>query len=149
MLLQTLKPLFDRDLRKLRSEIEAYRTEANIWHVEEGIANSAGNLCLHLVGNLNWFIGAQLGHTGYVRDRALEFSAKDVPRAQLLAQVDATIAMLPKALDHVTDEQLAADYPLLVFQEKTTTMFFLLHLSTHLSYHLGQMNYHRRMVEGL
>jgi hypothetical protein len=60
MLLQTLKPLFDRDLRKLRSEIEAYRTEANIWRVEEGIANSAGNLCLHLVGNLNWFIGAQL-----------------------------------------------------------------------------------------
>lgn len=149
MFIPTLKPILDRDLQKLRTEIEAYKNEANLWHTTDGIANSAGNLCLHLVGNLNWFIGAQLGHTGYVRNRELEFSTKDMPRAEVLRQIDATIPMVATTLDLVTDEQLAADYPLIVFTEKTTTMLFLLHLSTHLSYHLGQINYHRRMVEGL
>jgi len=147
MFVPTIQSILQRDLDQLRSEITAYRNEANLWRVQDGITNSAGNLCLHLVGNLNWFIGAQLGNTGYARDRPLEFSTKDVPRAELLAQIDATIAMVSTSLDQVTSEDLTADYPLVVFAEKTTTMFFLVHLTTHLSYHLGQINYHRRILE--
>lgn len=147
MLLNTLKSLFRRDLERLRQEIDAYRDEAKIWHVEKSIANSAGNLCLHLVGNLNTYIGAELGKTGYVRHRELEFSQKNVPKAELLAKIEETIVVVEKALDSVTDEQLNQQYPVLVFQEKTSTEYLLVHLTTHLTYHLGQINYHRRLLD--
>ncbi|WP_333862471.1 hypothetical protein [Sphingobacterium sp.] len=65
MLIQTLKSLFHRDLKKLRDEIALYRLEENIWIVENSISNSAGNLCLHLIGNLQTYIGAEIGKTGY------------------------------------------------------------------------------------
>ena len=63
MLIETLELLFTRDLNKLRTEIELYKNEANIWKTERSIANSAGNLCLHLVGNLNTYIGKEIGKT--------------------------------------------------------------------------------------
>ena len=148
MLKETLVLLFDRDLKKLKSEIESYTNEADLWQVEKGISNSAGNLCLHLIGNLNWFIGAQLGDTGYVRDRPLEFSAQQVPRVDMLSEIDETRLMLVTTLPNITNEQLEAEYPLLVFKEKTTTYYFLVHLTTHLAYHLGQINYHRRLLNG-
>ncbi|UFH55356.1 DinB family protein [Spirosoma sp. KNUC1025] len=147
MLIQTLKTLFLRDLGKLRQEIDAYKDEAKIWYIEKGIANSAGNLCLHLVGNLSTYIGAELGKTDYVRHRELEFSLKDIPKAELLTKIDETSAVVDKALDTVTDAQLEDEYPLLVFDEKTTTGYFLVHLTTHLTYHLGQINYHRRLLD--
>ena len=84
MIIETLQKLFTRDLNKLKAEIELYRNENNIWRTDKGIANSAGNLCLHLTGNLNAYIGAELGNTGYIRHRELEFSLKDIPR-QFLA----------------------------------------------------------------
>lgn len=145
MLLQTLKSLFRRDLERLRQEIGSYKDEAKIWYVEKSIANSAGNLCLHLIGNLNTYIGAEFGKTGYIRHRELEFSLKDIPAAELLAKIDETITVVEKALDNVTDEQLHQEYPILVFSEKTLTEYFLVHLATHLTYHLGQVNYHRRL----
>ena len=148
MLKETLVLLFDRDLKKLKVELESYSNEADLWLLEKSITNSAGNLCLHLIGNLNWFIGAQLGDTGYVRDRPLEFSAKHVPRVDMLSDIDKTLSMIETTILKLTNEQLEADYPRLVFKEKTSTYFFLIHLATHLAYHLGQINYHRRLLNG-
>jgi uncharacterized damage-inducible protein DinB len=147
MLQQVLKSLFIRDLKSLNKEIESYQDESKIWHVENGIANSAGNICLHLIGNINTYIGAEYGKTGYIRHRDLEFSLKNIPRTELLEKIDQTILVIEKALDAVTDEQLQGEYPILVFAEKTTTEYFLVHLTTHLTYHLGQINYHRRLLD--
>ena len=99
------------------------------------------------MGNLNTYIGAELGKTGYVRHRELEFSLKDIPKAELLAKIDETISVVDKALDAVTDEQLDDEYPQLVFDKKTSTGYLLVHLTTHLTYHLGQINYHRRLLD--
>ena len=146
MLKVTLQVLFDRDLKKLKSEIESYTNEINIWKTDKSIANSAGNLCLHIIGNLNWFVGAQFGKTGYIRQRELEFSSKDIPRVDLLKEIDKTMLMLDKTLLKVTNDQLEAEYPILVFKQTTSTYYFFIHLTTHLAYHLGQINYHRRLL---
>ncbi len=147
MLTNTLQTLFTRDLQKLKSEIEAYRNEATIWHIEKGIANSAGNLCLHLIGNLNTYIGAELGKSGYIRHRELEFSLKDIPRAELIRKIEDTLAIVNQSLSLLTEAELKQEYPLLVFAQKTSTEYFLVHLTTHLTYHLGQINYHRRLLD--
>ena len=147
MLLPILQSLFERDLNKLKTEIELFRNENNLWHTEKGISNSAGNLCLHLIGNLNAFIGEELGKTGYVRQRNLEFSPKNVSVKELVEKIESTMQVVKKSLAAVTPEQLEADYPLLVFKEKINTALFLTHLATHLNYHLGQINYHRRLLD--
>ena len=147
MLLDVLIKLFKRDLNKLKTEIELYSNEANLWIIDESITNSAGNLCLHLVGNLNAYVGAELGQSGYIRQRDLEFSLKDVPRVELLNQIDKTIDMVEKVLSKLTTDDLEKEYPLLVFKEPMTTEYFLVHLTTHFSYHLGQINYHMRLLD--
>ncbi|WP_185144312.1 DinB family protein [Chryseobacterium sp. KLBC 52] len=147
MITESLRSLFNRDLNKLKTEIEAYQSEENLWKIDKNISNSAGNLTLHLVGNINHFIGAQLGNTGYVRHRELEFSSKDVPRAELIEKVEATIAMIDSVLLKLSEEDLKKEYPLVVFESKMTTDYFLIHLVAHLDYHLGQINYHRRLLD--
>ena len=147
MIIDSIKSLFLRDLNKLKKEISLYSSESNLWIVDKKIANSAGNLCFHLIGNLKTFIGGVLGGTGYVRQRDLEFSAKNIPRTSLLAQLDETIQIVEKTLDSLTDDVLANEYPIVVFKEKMTVGYFLIHLTTHLNYHLGQVNYHRRLLD--
>ena len=147
MLTQTLIWLFNRDLNKLKFEIESYKTESNLWVIDKGILNSAGNLCLHLIGNLNTYIGATLGQSGYVRNRELEFSLKNIPQQALVKKIEDTILVLNKTLEVLTENDLNAEYPLVVFEDKMTTEFFLVHLTTHLTYHLGQINYHRRLLD--
>ena len=147
MLTQTLKTLFRRELEKLKKEIASYKDETKLWAVEKGIANSAGNLCLHLIGNLNNYIGKELGGTGYIRNRDLEFSQKDIPRLELLKKIDETILVVENALDKLTIQQLEEEYPAPVFNYTMTTGFFLVHLTAHLTYHLGQINYHRRFLD--
>lgn len=147
MLIQTLKTLFDRDLEKLSQEINAYVNETNIWLTEDGISNSAGNLCLHLVGNLNTYIGGEIGKTGYIRNRDLEFSLKDVTREELLEGIAGVRKVIQVSMDLLKENELEKEYPLLVFKEKTSTGYFLVHLAVHLGYHLGQVNYHRRMLD--
>jgi uncharacterized damage-inducible protein DinB len=142
-----LKSLFNRDLNRLKAEIEMYQDEAKIWYIETGIANSAGNLCLHLIGNLNTYIGATLGTTNYIRNRELEFSLKDIPKEILLAKIEETIFIVDDTLSNLSDETLKKEFPLLVLETKTTTEYFLTHLTTHLTYHLGQINYHRRLLD--
>ena len=147
MIIETLQSLFKRDLDKLINEIELYHDEKKLWVVEKNISNSAGNLTLHLIGNLNAYIGAEIGKTGYVRNRPLEFSLKEISRNELIARITATMKVVEGSLDKLTADQLEAEYPVMVFAEKMTTGFFLIHLATHLSYHLGQINYHRRLLE--
>lgn len=147
MLIENLITLFNRDLNRLKSEVELYKNEKNIWLTEKDIANSAGNLCLHLIGNLNWFIGAELGKTNYVRQRELEFSTKDISQTELIKMIDETIIVVENSLRNLKDEALKNEYPLLVFDKKTSTEYFLIHLTTHLAYHLGQINYHRRLLD--
>lgn len=147
MYTKTIVKIFTRDLNKLKLEIEAYKEEKNLWILEVGIGNSAGNLCLHIVGNLNHFIGAELGNTGYLRQRNLEFSLKDVPIIELIKQINDTIVTVEKALKKLTPGDLQKKYPRRVFEEEMTTEFFLTHLTTHLAYHLGQINYHRRLLD--
>jgi len=146
-MIQSLKKLFLRDLNKLKKEIESYKDESKLWIIDKNIANSAGNLCLHLIGNLNTYIGKELGGIDYIRDRDLEFSQKDIPKAELLTMIEGTILAVDKALDSVTDQQLEEEYPVIVFADKMTTGFFLIHLVAHLDYHLGQINYHRRLLD--
>lgn len=146
MLNQILIDIYKRDLAKLKAEIELYSNEADLWRVDGKIANSAGNLTLHLVGNLRHFFGAVLGDTGYVRDRDREFSEVGVSRADLLAGVDQAAADVIATLEKLTADDLARTYPIEVFGHPMTTEFFLVHLATHLNYHLGQINYHRRLL---
>lgn len=147
MLLQSLKFIFRRDLEKLKQEIELYQDEQKLWYVKKGIANSAGNLCLHIVGNLNTYIGAEIGKTGYIRNREQEFSLLDISKEELLQKLDETIRVVEKALDRLKEGQLQEEYPIRVFKEEMTTGYFLIHLTTHLAYHLGQVNYHRRLLD--
>lgn len=147
MLPDVLRGIFRRDLEKLAAEIMLFRQEENIWRVGTGISNSAGNLCLHLIGNLNTYIGAGLGNTAYVRDREAEFSLKNIPAATLLKNIAATIIVVDKTLEQLTEQEMDKDYPMLVFEKKTTVGYFLVHLATHLSYHLGQINYCRRLLD--
>jgi uncharacterized damage-inducible protein DinB len=147
MLITTLKTLFNRDLKRLLNEIELYKSESDIWVIKGQINNSAGNLCLHLVGNLNIYIGKVLGNTNYVRNRELEFSSKNVPKKELIKKVEDTIEVINQSLDNLNAELLETEFPILVFEDKTSTEFLLVHLTTHLTYHLGQINYHRRLIE--
>ncbi|MCO4291559.1 DUF1572 domain-containing protein [Solitalea sp. MAHUQ-68] len=147
MLIETLKVLFNRDLKRLKEEIELYTNEADLWKVKGQINNSAGNLCLHLIGNLNTYIGKELGNTGYVRNRELEFSLKDVSRKDLMEKIEDTISVVNRTLDNLNADLLETEYPILVFDQKTTSEYLLVHLTTHLAYHLGQINYHRRLIE--
>ena len=148
MIQQSLSELFERDLNKLKEEINLYKNESHIWDVKGEIKNSAGNLTLHLLGNLNHFIGAILGNSGYVRNRDEEFSDTHVPRTEIIGDIDKTIGIVKSTLSRVSDEQLKKDYPIKVLKNKETmrTEFFLIHLSGHLNYHLGQINYHRRLI---
>jgi hypothetical protein len=147
MVAESLNKIIQRDLLKLKSEIESYNIESNLWKIEKGIANSAGNLCLHLVGNLKTYLGATLGQTGYIRDRNAEFALKNVSRNELIKQIEETIEVINQVLPTLNDEILQKEYPLLVLKEKTSTEYFLIHLATHLGYHLGQVNYHRRLID--
>lgn len=144
---QSLQSLFKRDLNKLRTEIDSYQDEVNIWKTDKNISNSAGNLCLHLIGNLNHYIGMMLGNSGYIRNRELEFSLKDISRTKLIQQIDKTIETVALTLEKLSAEDLQKEYPEQPLGYSMTTEYFLIHLFGHLSYHLGQVNYHRRLLD--
>ena len=146
MLRKILVELYERDLSKLREEIGQYTNEADLWKTSDGISNPAGNLCLHLTGNLKHFFGAVLGNNGYVRDRDSEFVSKEISKSDMLADIDATRHVVMSTLAEMTEEDFEKPYPIEVFGEPMTTGFFLTHLTTHFNYHLGQINYHRRLL---
>lgn len=138
--------LFQRDLRRLMQEIEAYPDDLALWQVTAGISNSAGNLCLHLIGNLNEYIGRQLGGLAYERNRPLEFSDTGRSKTDLLAMVEATIPRITETLNALSLEALESPFPEPVLGYEMSVEDFLVHLFGHLSYHLGQIDYHRRLL---
>lgn len=144
---ETLLAAYMRGLDSLRSEIESYEQEANIWKVADGIINSGGNLCLHLIGNLNHFIGANLGKTGYVRARDLEFSDSGLSREELFSRIENVRSVVEKTLSELNDEALHDDYPEVLFELQMNNGAILAYMAGHLSYHLGQLNYHRRLLD--
>ena len=147
MLKENLAEFFERDLCRLTEEICLYKDEDALWMTKEGISNSAGNLCLHLVGNLNHFIGASLGHTGYVRHRDDEFALKNIPRQDLVINIENCILTVKTTLAKLAPEDLEKDFPLEKHGKTVSSMHMLIHLLAHLSYHLGQINYHRRLID--
>lgn len=143
--LNSLHKLYHRDLDLLAQEITAYPTEASLWVIDGDIKNSGGNLCLHLCGNLQHFIGTVLGKTNYVRNREAEFADKAIPKATLLKQIQDTKNAM-SILTQLDPLHLQETYPIQVFNEPMTTEYFLIHLLGHLTYHRGQINYHRRLL---
>ena len=141
-----LRTMVLRELRALDREIAAYPDDESLWTAPAGAPNSAGNLALHLAGNLRHFIGATLAGTGYKRDREAEFATRGLSRAELRELIAATIAELSTAFDKITDEQLDSVFPLPIQERRLRTSDFLTHLAVHLSYHLGQIDYHRRLT---
>jgi hypothetical protein len=144
-MLQELIKIFERDIERLKKEIEECE-EDKLWKTLNGIKNPVGNLCLHLIGNLNTYVGKNLGRTNYVRNREFEFSQKDLPKSLLLENIEATKKIVDQALKSLNEKQLEEMYPEKVFDYEMTTGYFLIHLAAHLSYHLGQINYLRRIT---
>jgi uncharacterized damage-inducible protein DinB len=143
-----LHALLARELRALRREVEAYPTDDAVWATPAGIANSCGTLVLHLAGNLRLYVGHVIGGITYERDRPREFSARGLSRAELLRELEAALAAMDGALPHLTDAVLASEFPLAIGAVRVNTQEFLLHCAAHLAYHLGQVDYHRRLTTG-
>jgi len=143
---ESLIKIYNRDLLKLEEEIGLYPTEESVWRICKNIKNSGGNLCLHICGNLQHYIGAILGKTEYQRNRDLEFSARDINRKILIEEISKTRAVVKTVLTNIDATTLEREYPVEVFAYSMTTTYFLIHLAAHLGYHLGQVNYHRRLL---
>jgi hypothetical protein len=141
--------MLDRDLATLRREVEAYPDERDLWREIPGVANVGGTLVLHLTGNLQHYFGARLAGTGYVRDRPAEFARRNVPRTELLREIDAARAAVKAGATAVGTAQLAADFPETIGGSRVKTGDYLVHLAVHFAYHLGQLDYHRRAVTGM
>jgi uncharacterized damage-inducible protein DinB len=141
-----IRQCFHRELRSLRRELDAYPDDGSLWALPPGIKNSAGTLMLHLAGNLQHFIGACLGGTGYVRNRDAEFSRRDVSRAALAHELEAAAAAVDAGFSKLTDQMLTSDFPEQIAGITFMTENWLVHLVAHLGYHVGQIDYHRRLV---
>jgi uncharacterized damage-inducible protein DinB len=141
-----LKVVVLRDLRSLDAQVAAYPDDESLWKLVPGIGNAGGNLALHLAGNLRHFIGAQLGGTGYVRNRDAEFATKGLTRSEIREIVRAATDEIGASLDKVDDAVLSRPFPLLIAERRVRTGEFLIHLAAHFTYHLGQLDYHRRIL---
>jgi hypothetical protein len=147
MLNTLLANMYERDLRKFIEEVNAFKTEGDLWKTAGSVKNSCGNLVSHIIGGLNHHIGATLAHTGYVRNRDLEFSVKGTPRKELVAQLEALIVMIRKTLETLTPDKMEAEFPLPFDGAKNSNTYVLTQLLVHTNYHLGQVNYLRRILE--
>ena len=148
MLTVAVAAILDRDLQALAREMAAYPEERQIWQTPPGIPNSAGTLALHLAGNIQHYLGTHLGETGYVRDRPAEFATRGLSRATLLQQIEAARSSVRAAAARLDDAALERDFPEVIGGLRVATGEYLVHLVAHFSYHLGQVDYHRRTVTG-
>ena len=144
--MESIKRLLVRDLNKLKEEVTLFTNENDLWISPTGLNNSAGNLCLHICGNLNHFIGAVLGNSDYQRNREKEFVLKNVPAAELILEIEKTEKTVIETIENFDGSLLKENYPINVFGDEMTTEYFLIHLVSHLNYHLGQINYLRRII---
>lgn len=147
MLNTILADLYERDLRKMIEEVNLFKDEENLWRTQGSVKNSCGNLVLHITGGLNHFFGATLAHTGYLRDRDQEFIKKGVKREELVAQLEQVIPMMNEALNALTLDQMEAEFPIFFDKPNTSVSYVAVRLLAHLGYHVGQVNYLRRVLE--
>lgn len=147
-MIDTLSSLYEQGLTKLKTEVESYPSEAELWKTGGNIPNSAGNLALHLVGNLNHFLGATIGGTGYIRDRDNEFSSGEVSKEQLVKEIEKAMAVVKDSLSKLDRDGLAKTYPIQFQNQDVSTEYVLSYLLGHFNYHLGQIDYHRRLLVG-
>jgi uncharacterized damage-inducible protein DinB len=147
MIKEPLIEFFERDLLRLEEEISLYTNQKAIWVVRSEIVNSAGTLCLHLIGNMNHFIGSVLGGLDYIRNRDQEFASKEISRELLLIDIEKTREVVRQTLTKLKLSDFDKVYPLEKQGRIVNTDHMLLHLLSHLNYHLGQINYHRRLVD--
>jgi len=147
MLNTILAELYEGDLRKMIEEVNLFKDEENLWRTQGSVKNSCGNLVLHITGGLNHYFGATLAHTGYVRDRDQEFIKKGVKREELVAQLEQVIPMMNETLSALTTEQIEADFPIFFDKPNTSVSYVVVRMLAHLGYHLGQVNYLRRVLE--
>ena len=144
MLNSDLANFYERDIRRLIEEIMLFKNEGDLWRTQGSVKNSSGNLVLHIIGGLNHLIGATLAQSGYVRNRDEEFTSKDVERKYLVAALEELIPMITET---VNAQNLEAEYPAFFDKPKTSNGYVLVQLLAHLNYHLGQVNYLRRILE--
>jgi hypothetical protein len=143
MLNHDLANFYERDIRKLIEEINLFTQEEDLWKTKGSVKNSSGNLALHIIGGLNYLVGAKLANTAYTRDRDLEFSQNGVARKVLVTQLEEIIPMIREALRNIN---MDADYPIPFDDAIRSNGYVLMQLSLHLNYHLGQVNYLRRIL---
>jgi hypothetical protein len=134
-----------RELETFKRQIAAFPDDSGPWQARSGVANTSGTLALHCAGNIQHFIGAKLADTGYVRQRDLEFSRRDVPRSEIVAELDRAIAAV-RLLEKMGAEDLPPVFPDPFGGKQVNTDVMLVHLAVHLGYHLGQADYHRRLT---
>ena len=148
MLATELSAIYARDLTRLVQEISAFPDTATLWQTRAGITNSAGNLALHLEGNLREFIGRQLGKMDYTRDRPREFTDTAIEQEELIERLAAVREVIPRVIAHLSNDELEAPFPELYAGASLCTRQMLVHLDGHLNYHLGQIDYLRRVLTG-
>lgn len=137
-----------RELRTIERELNAYPDEEQLWALPPGLPNSAGTLALHAAGNLRHFIGTVLGGGSFVRDRDAEFSRRGVPRSELIDGLRQAERAVRDTLLSIDAARFDEPYPLAVANRRVNTGEFIAHLATHLAYHVGQLDFHRRVVTG-
>jgi len=137
-----------RELRGMKNELLAYQDEGDIRRSVPGLPNTAGTIALHVAGNLQHFVGAQLGTSGYFRDRDAEFGRRDVSVAEIVDELDKTIAALDATFARLEEKAMDRPFPQEIAGVRPTVGEFLVHLVAHLAYHLGQIDYHRRCITG-
>lgn len=142
-----IKELIARDLDRLRTEIESYKDESNMWRLSGDISNTSGNLCLHICGNLKHFIGAEMGKTGYIRKRDEEFSLKDVSKSELIEDILNTKQIVTSCLEVIDEDVLSQKCSFERLGQSMSNHSFLIYIAAHLNYHLGQINYQRRLMD--
>lgn len=148
MLISVVQAMLLRELAAVQRSVEAYPDDASLWAHPDGVPNAGGTLVLHLAGNLQHYVGAVLGGSGYRRDRPAEFARRNVSRAELLTEIGSAVDAVERTFPTIREESLVKPYPETIGGTVLVTGAFLVHLATHLAYHLGQLDYHRRLVTG-
>ncbi len=139
-----LAELFGRDLGRLVNEIRQFPDEDLLWRAAPGVTNPAGNLALHLEGNLRMFIGKEMAGVPYDRDREHEFSGSGYRVEEILDRLEPLVVDVPRQIEELADEVLERTREM--DGEVMTNRLFLFHLYGHLRYHSGQINYLRRIL---
>jgi Protein of unknown function (DUF1572) len=147
-LLEDLKVLYLREITTLERELDLYPDDASVWEELPGLPNPGGNLILHLAGSLQHFFGASLGNAGYQRNREAEFTKRNVSRSDLKQELSRAKFGVIAAFENLTEDRLTEVFPVQFADAPFSIRLTLLQFLGHLAYHLGQIDYHRRMVTG-